>query len=286
LSRVKHSFACVLAVVGCHGSSRPKVDTKPACAPQLAELVKFYEAVAADNARPGISERTGAATVRIRELPSIGSGAPVDTSHASLLLVGPTDTALVLGDTGATVLVIDAATPWSRIEDALHKLTVDGAKDVAVAYRVPGAFAGRTPPKVPGADRIDLPSIGQAIAKTAADHCPAYATQLAGLQSGTTAISDPSLLRGLATALPTCDCNVDMNLLELMPWLVMRGSVTTVPLAASAPAHDPAQTWGELVAAAKGPVPLALPAPPPPPPPPPPPHRRPPPPPPPPPHRR
>ena len=273
---MKHSFACVVAVVvGCRGASHSGGAGKE-CGPKLRELAKFYEAVAADNAMPAFSERIETSTVRVRDLPSIGSGAPADVSQATLVVIGPDDTSHIPGDGSATVLFIDGATPWSRIADALHDLVRDDVKNISVAYKVHGAFANRTPPKIPGSDdnHIDLPTVGDAIAKTTASHCPAYAKQLAGLENGTVSISDPAFLRGLAATLPTCDCGVDLGLLEVMPWLVARPLVTTVPLAASAPSHDPKQTWAELVSAAKGPVPLALPELPPPPPPPPPPHRR------------
>ena len=271
---MKRFFACVVVVVGCHGSSQPGAASQPTCSQKLGELQKFYEAVAADNAMPPFRERIESATVRLRELPSIGSGAAVDVSQATLVVVGPDDTSHLPGDGSATVLFIDAATPWGRIADTLHELAGGEVKNVSVAYKVKGAFAGRTTPKIPGDGQIDLPTIGDAIAKTTASHCPAYAKQLASLENGTGSLSDPAFLRGLAATLPTCDCGVDLNLLEVMPWLVARPLVTTIPLAASAPPHDAAQTWGDLVAAAKGPVPLALPELPPPPPPPPPPHRR------------
>ena len=275
LSTVKHSFALVVVALGCRGGSQSAVATKAECSQQLGELQKFYEAVAADNAMPAFRERIETAPVHLRELPSIGSGAPVDVTQATLLVVGPDDTSHIGGEGSATVLFIDAATPWSRIADTLQGLVRDDVKNVSVAYTVKGAFARRTPPKLAGSDgQIDLPTIGDAIAKTTAGHCPAYAKQLATTETGNIAISDPAFLRGLAAMLPTCDCDVDLHLLEVMPWLVARPLVTTVPLAASAPSHEPAQTWGDLVAAAKGPVPLALPELPPPPPPPPPPHRR------------
>jgi len=265
----------VLVVVGCRGSSHSEATSKPACSQQLGELQKFYEAVAADNAIPAYRERVETSSVRLRELPSIGSGAPADVTQATLLVIGADDTSHIGGDGSATVLFIDASTPWSRITDTLRDLPRDDANNVSVAYQIKGAFAHRAPPKIPGSDdRIDLPTLGDAIAKTTATHCPAYAKQLASLETGTSSMSDPAVLRGLAATLPTCDCGVDFNLLEVTPWLAARPLVTTVPLAASAPTHEPAQTWGELVAAAKGPVPLALPELPPPPPPPPPPHRR------------
>ncbi|MBV8757563.1 MAG: hypothetical protein JO257_09820 [Deltaproteobacteria bacterium] len=269
---MKHSFAIVLLAVGCRSGSHPGEGsaTRPACSPQLTELAKFYEAVAAENAVPSISARIE--TSRVRHVPELGSGAAVDTSHATLLLVDPSGSTLVTGDSGAVVLVIDAATPWSHVEDVLR--TVAPSASVSVAYRVKGAFADRKPPKALDTAQLDLPTIADSLAKTTATHCPAYAAQLAGLKTGTVAITDPAFLRGLAASLPSCDCDVDLALLEVMPWLTATMQVTTVPLAATAPAHDPGQTWGDLVAAAKGPVPLALPAAPPPPPPPPLPHHR------------
>lgn len=266
----------LVVVVGCHGSSHSEGSgNRTTCAPRLVELSHFYEAVAADNATPGIAERLERARVRIDHLPGIPSGAAADLSKADLLLVGVTENELVKGDGSSLVLVIDRDVPWSRIADTLHDLRRDDAKNVSVAYKVRGAFADRKRPNLPGTDldHLDLAHVGDMIAQTTATHCPAYAKQLAALQSGTMPMSDPGLLRGLAATLPTCSCDVDMGLLELMPWLVATLQVTTVPLAASAPTHDATQTWGDLVAAAKGPVPLALPELPPPPPPPPPRHR-------------
>lgn len=266
---MKHSFAFVLVVVGCRGSTHSAGVNASACAPKLVELAKLYDAVAADNATPSISDRLESARVHVRHLPAIPSGAPADLSKADVLVVGPVENELVKGDGTSLVLAIDADTPWSRIADTLQQLTFEHATNVSVAYTTHGALAGRTPPKIPGAepDHVDLVTLGEQIAKTTASHCPAYAKQLAALQTGTTPITDPGFMRGLAATLPTCDCGVDVGLLELEPWLVAKPLVTTVPLAASAPGHDATQTWGDLVAAAKGPVPLALTPPPPPPPP-------------------
>ena len=273
LRGVKPLFAFVLVVVGCRGSTHSEGVNASACAPKLVELAKFYDAVAADSATPSLSDRLeSAAHVHVRHLPAIPSGAPADLSKADVLVVGPFENELLKGDGTSLVLAIDADTPWSRIADTLHELTIEHATNVSVAYTTHGAFAGRTPPKIPGAepDHVDLVELGEKLAKTTASHCPAYAKQLAALQTGTTPMTDPGFMRGLAATLPTCDCGVDMGLLELEPWLVAKPLVTTVPLAASAPGHDAAQTWGDLVSAAKGPVPLALPELPPPPPPPPP----------------
>ena len=272
---MKHHVAGVLlvVVVGCTGSSHSEGSgNRTTCAPKLVELSRFYEAVAADNAAPGVTERVGLTVVD--HLAAIGSGAPVDVSHANLLVVRATENRLVMGDDPSVVLLIEADVPWSHLEETLRDLRRDETAKISVAYKVRGALEGRKRPNIPGTDldHLDLPHVGDMIAQTATAHCPAYAKQLAALQSGTTPVTDPGFLRGLAATLPTCDCEVRIGLLELMPWLVATSHVTTVPLAASAPTHDATQTWGDLVAAAKGPVPLALPELPPPPPPPPPRH--------------
>jgi hypothetical protein len=293
-------------LVACHGSG-PAPPTgsasgsAPSCAAKLDQLATFYEAVAADNAkvrpRPGL--RQAELEAGVEALPE-APGAPADLSDDDLLLVGPTAVELVSisgearrldgggmldhvdsSTSGARTLVleIDESMPWQRVEDVRAVLgkTDRPYPTVAVAYRTQGARAGRTPPQLPGAgsDRVDLPMLGDAIAKTAAAHCPDYAKQLAALQSGGT-LNDPYLLRSLARTISHCDCGVDPALLEAMPWLAATPLVTTVPFTTTAPPLHGADsaTWGDLVRDAKGPVPMAMPPSLPPPPPPPPPRRR------------
>jgi hypothetical protein len=288
-------------VAACHGSATTASGSAGACTAKLDELARFYDAVAADNAtvrpRPGLRETELEAGVR--DVPE-ATGAPHDLSDDDLLLVGPEAVELV-GISGEVkrldgggmldhvdsftsgprtlVLEIDERVPWRRVEEVREMLgkTDRPYPTVAVAYRTQGARAGRAVPQVPGAgsDHVDIPRLGDAIAKTAAAHCPDYATQLAALQRGGI-VNDPYLLRSLARSISHCDCGVDTALLEALPWLVATPLVTTVPLTTIAPPLHGADsaTWGDLVRDAKGPVPMAMPEPLPPPPPPPPPRHR------------
>jgi hypothetical protein len=280
------SVLLVGVLAACHRSGKT-------CTAKLDELARFYEAVAADNASatPRAGLRPAAAAVGVDKLPE-ATGEPADLSKADVLLVGPTDSALVTAEGEARplhgeeffplapdakrqlVLEIDERVPWPRVEHVRQRLSAGMPYgSVAVAYRTKGALAGRAKPKVP--EPIDIPAIGVALAKTAAVHCPDYAKQLAALQSGGE-VGDPALLRALAATISHCDCGVDTSLIEALPWLVAEPLVTVVPFASTAPPLHGADsaTWGDLVRDAKGPVPMMLPPPPAPPPPPPPPHRR------------
>jgi biopolymer transport protein ExbD len=270
------------------------------CTATLDELARLYDAVADDNAKATeLAElRQAAMAAGVETLPEV-TGAPADLAKADVLLVGTTAIVLVsasgevqrrdlgddIDDLGAPdasrplVLEIDARVPWRRVEQVRQALRRTDAPyaTVGVAYRVKGALAGRTPPKVPGADSegVDIPAIGDAIAKKAAVHCKDYAKQLAALQSGGM-LGDPALLHALARTISHCDCGVDASLLEALPWLLAQPLVSVVPFASTAPALHGADsaTWADLVHEAKGPVPMAMPPPLPPPPPPPLPHRR------------
>jgi hypothetical protein len=289
-------LAVAVLLAACHGKAPPATTgSATSCAGKLDELARFYEAVAADNetVKPHAGLDNATIEADMRTLPA-ATGAPADLSQADVLLVGTLDAVLVssAGEivprvnhleapdaSRALVLEIDERVPWQRVEEVRQILgrTDNRYHAVAVAYRTQHALAGRAPPHPPGAGSggIDIPTIGNALAKTTAEHCPAYAKQLAALQTGG-GVSDPALLRALARTISQCDCAVDFDLLETMPWLVAAPLVTAVPLADSAPPLHGADsaTWGDLVREAKGPVPMAMPAPLPPPPPPPPRHRR------------
>jgi hypothetical protein len=283
----------VLVLGACHGSK-----SQSSCTAKLADLATFYDAVAADNARPQPPSALRMAEMEagFEKLP-LAAGAPADLSKADVLVVGKIGIELVSasGERGRLVtddvwglespdearelvLYIDEGVPWQKVEKVREDLkTGTGYASIGVAYRSDGARAGRTPPKLPGADehQLNIVAIGDALAKTTAAHCPEYAKQLAALQTSGH-LDDPELLRSLGRTIPHCDCGVDLALLEAFPWLVARPGVTVVPVASSAPPLHGADsaTWGDLVRDAKGPVPMPPPPPLPPPPPPPPPHRR------------
>jgi hypothetical protein len=287
-------LASVVLVLGaCHGSK-----SQSSCTAKLADLAKFYDAVAADNARPQPPSALRIAEMEagFEKLP-LAAGAPADLSKADVLVVGKIGIELVSasGERGRLVtddvwglespdearelvLYIDEGVPWQKVEKVREDLkTGTGYASIGVAYRAQGARAGRTAPKVPGAEpgRVDIPTIFEGIEKTADAHCPEYAKQLLTLQKGAR-MEDPELLRSMARSIPHCDCGVDTAELEVVPWLAARPMVTVVPVTSSAPPLHGADsaTWGDLVRDAKGPVPMPPPPPLPPPPPPPPPHRR------------
>jgi hypothetical protein len=283
----------VLVLGACHGGK-----SQSSCTAKLADLATFYDAVAADNARPEPPSALRMAEMEagFEELP-LAAGAAADLSKADVLVVGTIGIELisasgerghlVTGDmwgvelpdpASQLVLFIDERVPWQKVEDVRqHLKTATGYASIGVAYRSKGALAGRTPPKLPGADdsHLDIVTIGTALAKTTAAHCPEYAKQLAALQTSGH-LDDSELLRSLGRTIPHCDCDVDLALLEAFPWLVARPAVTVVPVSSSAPPLHGADsaTWGDLVRDAKGPVPMPPPPPLPPRPPPPPPRRR------------
>jgi hypothetical protein len=285
-------------VAACHGNGPASTGSASgsgsACATKLDEVARFYNAVADDNASatPPDGLHRGAIEAGVETLAE-AAGAPADLTKANVLFVGTRSTVLVepsgeirrgasipyLGaqdPTRTLAIEIDQRVPWQRVEEVREALGGAGYAATGVAYRTKGgAFAGRTIPRVAGAEpgRVDIPTIVDGLAKTAAEHCPDYAKQSATLQSRGLA-GDPELLHALARTIPHCDCGIDTAQLEVLPWLVARPLVTVVPFAASAPQlHGPGMTWGDLVRDAEGPVAMALPAIPPPPPPPPP-HRR------------
>ena len=190
----------VLVLGACHGSK-----SQSSCTAKLADLAKFYDAVAADNARPAPPALHEAGIEAGFDKLPLATGAPADLSKADVLVVGKIGIELVSasGERGRLVtddvwglespdearelvLYIDEGVPWQKVEKVREDLkTGTGYASIGVAYRSDGARAGRTPPKVPGADdnHVDIVAIGNALAKTTAAHCPDYAKQLAALQT-------------------------------------------------------------------------------------------------------
>ncbi len=291
-------LAIAALLVGCHHAG-------PDCKDRLAALAKLFTDVAAEQQaspeHPGADHAERRAGFGEAGLVTV-QGAPVDISKADYLAVGREHAALATpdGDVREVPLDDDAGlhgdpsrllvvafggdARWSTVERIRHRLSIGDREDhygtVALAYRIEGAFAGRTPPPLPGAtaDHVDLGAIGVAIAKEAADHCPALARDFAKLGgSGTLEGS----LRAFSSDVPTCTCATDLGRIEAIAWLVKRRIVTTVAVlpAGSAAPKLPAlagdATFADAIRANGGkPVVLVLELPPPPPPPPPLPRRR------------
>ncbi|MGE5185908.1 MAG: hypothetical protein ACM31C_27815 [Acidobacteriota bacterium] len=290
-----------LAVVALLAACRKEPD----CKERLAAVAKLFTDVAveqqaspvhlgADHAewRAGFDE-AGLVTVQ---------GAPADISKADYLAVGRERAALATADgeirdvlldddaplsadpSRSLVIAFGADAPWASVDRIRHRLSIGDREDhygaVALAYQTAGALAGRTPPPLPGAtaDHVDVPTAGAAIAKEAADHCPAIAVDFGKLRGSGTL---EGMLVALARDVPTCTCATDLGRIEAIAWLVKRRIVTTVavlPAGSTAPplpavAGD--ATFADAIRANGGkPIVLVLESPPPPPPRPPLPHRR------------
>ena len=271
-----------LAAASCHRE----------CRARLAELARFYRAVAAEQlASPSrMAVRIAREHAGADELVTI-SGPPAETSSSDVLVVGREHTILVPvegdglerwldgddldqifpgGKTSSLVIEIGADTPARAVARIVRRLARPdefGYKTIAIGYRGEDAFAGRVPPKIPGfrPGDVDLGQAGRTISEAASAHCAALAVKLAHLDS--TALT-PGVLSELAPTLSSCDCSVDLAPLEALPWMLREPVVTVVPLARSAPpVPEVDTTWAELVRKNGGKPPaVALPPRPPPPP--------------------
>jgi hypothetical protein len=294
-SRVPAAAAC-LALVACHRAPSPE---PPSCREALVRIAAFYTAVAAEqDASPlhaGLSPAESALGISEAPLVTV-QAAPTDVSASDYLLVGPTGAAIVtangdmrpllsLDDRGlfvsdkaaSLVIAISPNTPWSTVQALYQLLRMDPSdriglyRTIGLAYHVDGAFAGRTPPSIPGATKesVDLPRTGDAVALEAAAHCPALAAAMARLPE-VARVSDG--LRAMAASISSCDCASNLGTLEAVPWLFRRPITAVVPieLASKTPAFptaDSKATFGDVVRA-NGARPIAFAVPPLPPPPP------------------
>ncbi|MCX5742876.1 MAG: hypothetical protein NT062_10310, partial [Proteobacteria bacterium] len=144
----------------CSAKEEPKAKTSPpaGCAPRLAALATFFDAVASEQqASPPHHGVSGAAAeAGVTSLVTI-PGRPADVSTSDYLLVGPTRTILVtvdgapheIGEVGeldvelghskadALVIAIAPETPWrvvDRVRLALAPYGVPVHKTIALAY--------------------------------------------------------------------------------------------------------------------------------------------------------
>jgi hypothetical protein len=214
---------------------------------------------------------------RLHDLPE-----PRPLGRGDLQPLGPI-AASIARASGDVAVAIDADVPGSLVHVALASAVAGGASRVRLLFEMKNATPVPTPPAGIDPEAGGLDVVAPAFAR-AMLRCPDAGKAFTGpLDRGDAA----GAVRALASALPGCPCDIDMDVIEFAAALVAGGvPLTAVPVHLTAdssagsdvelPLEAPwSEIAGSLVAAGRNaPVHLALPPAPPPPPPPPLPRKR------------